>query len=131
MKADGCTVLLTTHHLDEAEDLCDRVAIIDAGRIVAEGRPRDLVAAAGAPHTVTLRTSAPLDGKTLSSLQGVSAVRGGGSDWSFAAAEVTPAVAAVAARLAADGNALVELRVQRASLEDVYLRLTRVEEAAA
>ena len=50
MKADGCTVLLTTHHLDEAEDLCDRVAIIDAGRIVAEGRPRDLVAAGVDAH---------------------------------------------------------------------------------
>ena len=98
---------------------------------MAEGRPRDLVAAAGAPHTVTLRTVAPTDGAMLAALPGVSAVRGGGSDWSFAAAEATAAVAAVAARLAADGNALVELRVQRASLEDVYLRLTRVEEAAA
>lgn len=131
MKADGCTVLLTTHHLDEAEDLCDRVAIIDAGRIVAEGRPRDLVAAAGAPHTVTLRTAVPLDATALPALPGVSAVRGGGSDWSFSAADATAAVAGLAARLAADGNALVELHVRRASLEDVYLGLTRAEETAA
>jgi len=131
MKADGCTVLLTTHHLDEAEGLCDRVAIIDAGRIVAEGRPRDLVAAAGAPHTVTLRTAAPVDGSVLASLPGVSAVRGAGADWCFAAADATAVVASLAARLAADGNALAELRVRRASLEDVYLGLTRAEEAAA
>jgi ABC-2 type transport system ATP-binding protein len=131
MKADGCTVLLTTHHLDEAEELCDRVAIVDRGRITAAGRPRDLVAAAGAPHTVALRVVAPLDAKVLARLPGVSGLRGEGTDWNFAAADATAAVAALGATLAAGGNALVDLRVRRATLEDVYLGLTRGEEEAA
>jgi len=131
MKADGCTVLLTTHHLDEAEELCDRVAIVDRGRITASGRPRDLVAAAGAPHAVALRVAAPLEAAVLARLPGVSDLRGDGTDWRFAAADATAAVAALGATLAASGNALVDLRVRRATLEDVYLGLTRGEEVAA
>ncbi|MFM9079385.1 MAG: ABC transporter ATP-binding protein, partial [Opitutaceae bacterium] len=89
MKTDGCTVLLTTHHLDEAEELCDRVAIVDRGRITASGRPRDRVAAAGAPHTVALRVAAPLEAAVLARLPGVSGLRGEGTDWSFAADDAT------------------------------------------
>ena len=67
----------------------------------------------------------------LARLPGVSGLRGEGTDWSFAVADATAAVAALGAALAADGNALVDLRVRRATLEDVYLGLTRGEEAAA
>src|SRR6188768_2560752 len=61
MKTDGHTVLLTTHHLEEAELLCDRIAIIAEGRIIATGRPRDLIAGSSALQTVTLTTTGPLD----------------------------------------------------------------------
>jgi ABC-2 type transport system ATP-binding protein len=52
-RADGGTIVLTTHYMDEAEALCDRVAIIDHGRIIAEGRPQDLIERLGAPKVVT------------------------------------------------------------------------------
>ena len=56
MKRDGHTVLLTTHNIDEAEQLCDRIAIIDRGRIIAAGLPRDLIAESSSSQSVTLRT---------------------------------------------------------------------------
>ena len=49
----GGTILLTTHYMDEAEALCDRVAIVDHGRVIAEGSPRELIATLGAPKVVT------------------------------------------------------------------------------
>ena len=52
-RREGGTVLLTTHYMDEAETVCDRVAIIDHGRVIAEGSPRELIAALGAPRVVT------------------------------------------------------------------------------
>jgi len=52
-RADGGTIMLTTHYMDEAESLCDRVAVIDQGRIIAQGRPKDLIEALGAPKVVT------------------------------------------------------------------------------
>ena len=70
MKHDGHTVLLTTHYLDEAEALCDRVAIIDRGRIVATGAPRELVAGL-APRRRSASTVQPLDATWLAALPGV------------------------------------------------------------
>src|SRR5690349_11385920 len=61
MKRDGHTVLLTTHNIDEAEQLCDRIAIIDGGRIIAAGLPRDLIAESSSRQSVSLSTSIPLD----------------------------------------------------------------------
>src|SRR4051812_5667083 len=71
MKRDGYTVLFTTHYLDEAETLCDRVAIIDQGRIVATGAPRELIAQTKALQSVTLMTARPLSRAQLSALPGV------------------------------------------------------------
>src|SRR3954468_19205056 len=74
MKRDGYTVLFTTHYLNEAEELCDRVAIIDRGRIVATGAPRELIAQSNALQTVTLVTTRPLEAARLAALPGVSAL---------------------------------------------------------
>ncbi len=52
-RAEGGTIMLTTHYMDEAETLCDRVAIVDHGKVITEGSPRDLIAALGAPRVVT------------------------------------------------------------------------------
>ncbi len=59
-RQEGCTVLLTTHYIDEAEQLCDRVAIIDHGRIIAMGTPHELMARSQAAQSVTLVTAEPL-----------------------------------------------------------------------
>src|SRR5690349_13848385 len=61
MKRDGHTVLLTTHNIDEAEQLCDRIAIIDRGRIIASGLPRELIAESSSSQSVSLSTAIPLD----------------------------------------------------------------------
>ncbi len=54
-KASGGTILLTTHYMDEAETLCDRIAVVDRGRVIAEGTPRDLIASLGAEHVIECR----------------------------------------------------------------------------
>ncbi len=125
MRVDGFTVLLTTHHLDEAEGLCDRVAIIDRGRIVATGRPRELIAQSSAWQSVTLVTSTPLDPKKLAALPGVSALAGEGTEARFQTSHATATLAALTALLTEQRAEVVELQVKKASLEDVFLRLTR------
>ena len=71
MKRDGHTVLLTTHNMEEAEQLCDRIAIIDHGRIIAIGAPGDLIAKSSAMQTVSLSTTPPIDAAALSGLAGI------------------------------------------------------------
>ena len=77
LRADGLTVVLTTHHMEEAESLCDRVAIIDHGRVLVDDRPERLIAAHGRDAVVDLRFAAPPDADVLArlgALPGVSAV---------------------------------------------------------
>ena len=57
-KAAGRTVILTTHYMEEAERLCDRVAIVDHGRVIALGTPRELIASLGAEQVVEIRLAA-------------------------------------------------------------------------
>ena len=61
MKQDGYTVLMTTHNIDEAERLCDRIAIMDHGRVLAAGTPRELIAQSTAATSVYLATARPID----------------------------------------------------------------------
>ena len=131
MKADGYTVLFTTHYLDEAEHLCDRVAIIDHGRIVATGTPRELIAGAQGLQTVTLVTADPIEASRLIALPGVSeltATNGEhalGNDVRFKTSNATATLAALARLLDEMRATVVELHVRKASLEDVFLQLTR------
>jgi ABC-2 type transport system ATP-binding protein len=131
MKRDGYTVLLTTHQLDEAERLCDRVAIIDRGRIVASGPPRELIAQSSAAQAVTLVTSNPVAREKLAALPGVSAVVVDGAEAKFQTSNATATLAALTALLAAERAEVVELQVKKASLEEVFLRLTQAEAGAA
>ena len=130
MKQDGFTVLFTTHYLDEAEALCDRVAIIDRGLIVASGTPRELIARSQGVQTVTLLTSQPIADARLAALPGVWEVAHIGSE--DHAAEVRLQTTNATVTLGALSRLLeelhvdvVELHVRKASLEDVFLQLTR------
>ncbi len=125
LKRDGCTILFTTHYLDEAEDLCDRVAILDRGLIVATGAPRDLIAASPALHSVTLRTSAPLAPELVAALPGVREVAGDGLELRFQTADPTATLTALLRELTARRIDLIDLQVRKASLEEVFLALTR------
>jgi ABC-2 type transport system ATP-binding protein len=124
MRGSGLTVLLSTHHLGEAEELCDRVAILDDGRIIALGGPAELVSRSRARPRVEVRTArpvAPADAAALAGVVGSGA--GGGALW-LETADVGATVTALTARLAADSNALLDVSIRRPTLEDVFVELT-------
>ena len=125
LKADGHTVLLSTHELDEAEQVCDRLAIIDHGRIVAIGTPHDLIAQAAGKQSVTLVTVRPVDAALLARVAGAELVTIEGNTAHWQTADATKTLATVAALLAEQGLELVDLQVRKASLESVFLRLTQ------
>jgi ABC-2 type transport system ATP-binding protein len=132
MKRDGYTVLFTTHYLDEAEALCDRVAIIDGGRIVATGTPRELITQAAGLQAVTLTTARPLARERIAALPGVREVQAGTDERGpvrFQTDDATASLAALTGWLQAERIELLDLHVRKASLEDVFLRLTRSDEA--
>jgi len=128
LKARGRTVLLTTHYMEEAARLCDRVAIIDHGKAIALGTPRELVASLGAEHvvefTINEEASAALSAEVLAALPSVEGVAREGGRWRLTVREVHRAVPALLAALAERGATPTELATHHASLEDVFMALT-------
>ncbi len=124
MKRDGHTVLLTTHDLEEAEQVCDRVAIVDRGQVVATGAPRALIARSGGWQTIVATTVRPLDRARLAALPAVREVEVEGATLTLRTNRVTETLAALAQAIEADGAELVELKVRKATLEDVFIGLT-------
>ena len=127
MRSDGHTLLLTTHNLDEAEQLCDRVAIIDRGRIVATGTPRDLMARSKSAQTISLATTQPFDRSLLQSLKGVGKIAEEGDRVKFTTPDVNHTLGELVALLNAKRIEIAELHVEKATLEDVFLELTGTE----
>jgi ABC-2 type transport system ATP-binding protein len=124
MKRDGHTILLTTHYLNEAESLCDRVAIINRGVIVATGTPQEIVATSKAVPTIELTTTEALEREWLLAVPGVESLECEGFTVRFRSATTHATVADVLKRLDARGIPIVELHVRKATLEDVFLDLT-------
>ncbi len=124
LRADGRTVLLTTHYLEEAHALCDHIAILDAGRIVATGRPDELIARSRALPRIALRTAEPMDAAAFLGLPGVRAAERVDGEMQLQVAEVGAAVVAVVGLLESRGNELLDLRVWRPTLEDTFIELT-------
>ncbi len=122
----GGTVLLTTHDMHEAERLCDRVAVVDHGKIIALGTPKELVASMGGHEVVELAaTGAPLDEARLALLPGVRAVhRDGAGIFSLTVDRVHATLPALLQALEAWGAALDHLATHTATLEDVFVSLT-------
>ena len=125
-KADGRGILLTTHYMEEAERLCDRVAIVDHGRIIALGTPRELVASLSAEHVVEFAVgpAARLDEGALQALVGVSAATRRDGTWRVRVAELHRTVPALLDELHRQNAQLTELRTHSATLEDVFVELT-------
>jgi ABC-2 type transport system ATP-binding protein len=125
-KRDGGTILLTTHYMDEAEVLCNRVAIVDRGRVIALGTPRELITSLGAEHVIEFALAA--DGappvQTIRALPGVRDVRSENGAWSVTASEVHLAIPAILSVLASQGAELASLATHSATLEDVFVGLT-------
>ena len=120
------TIVLTTHYMDEAERLCERVAIMDHGKIIALGSPRELVASIGVEHVVEFSVEAgePLDVAALRTLEGVRDVHTDNGVVRMQVTALHSAVPALLAELVRRGIRLTELRTHSASLEDVFVTLT-------
>jgi ABC-2 type transport system ATP-binding protein len=117
----GCTIVLVTHFMEEAERLCDRVAIVEAGRIVATGTPQALIAAEPSGVRVQFSTSVS-DLAFIEKVAHVATVTREGDHVEVAGNG--PVLALVAAALVEHGIVPDDLRVERPTLEDVFLRLT-------
>jgi ABC-2 type transport system ATP-binding protein len=124
LRDEGHTVILTTHYIEEAHALCKRIAILDRGRIVALGRPEQLIADAGGLSRIELTTALPLNAAWLSALGGVSNVQDRGDGWRLKTSSVAQTVTELVRKLDAEKNQLLDLHVYRPSLEDVFIDLT-------
>jgi len=122
LRDDGTTVLLVTHAMEEARELCDRIAIIDAGRVRALDTPDGLIGAASAATSTSFEPSHPVDLESLRRLGGVADVRADGLRVVVEGAEET--ALAVLAHLAAHDVVPQRLRVAEGTLDAAYLDLT-------
>jgi ABC-2 type transport system ATP-binding protein len=126
-KTEGRTIILTTHYMDEAERLSDRVAIMDHGKVIALGTPRELIASIGAEHMVAFAMdggAAPLNLASLENLDGVRVARCENGGYELQVRELHRAVAALFEETARRGIVVTDLRTHSATLEDVFVSLT-------
>jgi ABC-2 type transport system ATP-binding protein len=121
LKGDGVCVLLTTHELDEAERMADRIVIVDHGLVVADGTPAEL---RSGPDSIRFGAPAGLDVAGLAAAVGAPVVEVSAGEYRVDIASTPAIVAALTAWLAERNLPLADLRAGRASLEDVFLRLT-------
>ena len=125
-RAGGGTILLTTHYMEEAERLCDRVAVIDHGKVIAQGSPRALIESLGAEHVVqfALANGDSIDHATLGLLPGVERVSAVDGRTQLTVMHVHEAVPALMTLLQQRRAELSELTTHHATLEDVFISLT-------
>jgi ABC-2 type transport system ATP-binding protein len=127
-RARGGTVVLTTHYMEEAQRLCDRVAILDRGRLIRLGTPAELIAGLGAEHVVELELEPGMGTLDEASLRGLPTVTeahlSGEGVWALAAVDPERAVPALRALLQERGQHPVRLGTRKATLEDVFVSLT-------
>jgi len=123
-RAGGGTVLLTTHYMEEAARLCDRVAIMDHGRVIALGTPAQLVASLGAAQIVEFRAEGGLATDALARLPGVRGVDARDGGFMLSVDRIAAALPALLAALEASGARLGSLQTRQATLEDVFIHLT-------
>jgi ABC-2 type transport system ATP-binding protein len=123
----GRTVLLTTHYMDEAERLCDRVAIVNAGQVIALGTPRELIAGLGGEHMIEFSLvaggDAQVEADAFADLPSVRSARREAELYSLSVSEPHVALPALLGRLESQRMALANLTTRHASLEDVFVHL--------
>jgi ABC-2 type transport system ATP-binding protein len=125
-RAGGRSILLTTHYMEEAERLCDRVAIVDHGRMIAEGTPRELIASLGAEHVLEFAVAGGerLDTGAIAGVVGGSEPGRQDGVWRLQVSELHEAMPTLLGELRRQGVQLSELRTHSATLEDVFVTLT-------
>jgi ABC-2 type transport system ATP-binding protein len=123
-RAQGGTVLLTTHYMDEAERLCDRVAIVDRGQVIALGTPRELINSLQAANVIEFATEPEMDEAVLRALPGVTEAHRRGPNWSLPVNSLAETVPALLSRIEGSGAKLLNLSTHQATLEDLFVSLT-------
>ena len=123
-KASGGTVLLTTHYMDEAEKLCDRIGIVDHGRTIALGTPQELIRSLGGDEIIDFAASGPVTLDVLAKVDGVVAARIEADGFVVTTSALHVALPALLAELDRAAARLLRLSTHRATLEDVFVHLT-------
>ena len=124
LKKERKTILLTTHYIEEAEKLCDRVAIVDQGRVVTQGTPRELKQRSAGTTRIELRLARPESDAALKQLEGVADCRASDGVYVVHSTRVPQTIVSLVHYLEAHGNELSSLDIAAPSLEDVFLELT-------
>jgi len=130
LKGEGRTILLTTHYMDEAERLCDNIAIVDHGQVIALGTPQQLIASLGAEHVIRLGATESVTGShpvALADLLAVAGVTGGretAGGYELRVGSVQGVLPALLAMAEQRGIQWSELSTHSATLEDVFVALT-------
>ena len=123
-RSQGRTVVMTTHYMEEAERLCDRVAIIDHGKIIAVGTPAELIGRLGGAEVIEFSTVPGIPEDRLLDLAGLRGASRVGERWVLSVGSVRESVPPLLDRLKADGVELTALATHQATLEDVFVKLT-------
>ena len=123
-KGEGRTVLLTTHYMDEAQRLCDRGAVIDKGKVIASGTPRELIQSLGGTDVVEFSCDGLVEETRMSALPGVHAVKRRSDGLSLTVEQLHKTLPLLLNHLQQAGHTLSRLSTHHATLEDVFVNLT-------
>ena len=124
LRQEKKTILLTTHYIEEAERLCDRVAIIDHGRVIALGTPRELKQRSAGTTRIEVRLARPESDGALRQLDGVADCHEFDGSYVLHSTSAPQTIVALVKHLESRGNELASLEISAPTLEDVFLELT-------
>lgn len=123
-KAQSGSVILTTHYMEEATRLCDRLAIMDHGKIIAQGTPRELIHSLGADQIIEFTTNKDLEHDELMQLSGVRGSTKTEEKYSLTVVDISEALPALLSLIEKREASLITLTTHQATLEDVFVSLT-------
>src|SRR6266540_3135666 len=124
LKCEFKTVILTTLYIEEAERLCDRVAIVDHGRVIAAGAPRELISGSRGQSRIELRTARPVELAELRLIPFVESVTESGGAYALRSPDAPRALVELVKWMEAERHELLDLHVTRPTLEDTFIELT-------